>query len=130
MKKINACLFIAMVILVALFVCLVLVRDRMNRHQYERFEQLTLQKIEHQGSENQRLRIRVNHMEAVVDSLTTRANGYADDSLRWLEQQRYLHTQYMQTLKKLKRTEKQLDESIRSQRIVVPRLEPRTEPEN
>lgn len=134
MKKINTYLFITLVAIVVLFIAFILVRDQMNRLQYERFEAQTIAKTEQLIAENQQLTERVGHMKQAVDSLKTRLYDthdlYLSDSSGWAEQQEALLRRHRQTVQELRETRRKLDESIRNQRIVVPRLAPRAEPGN
>lgn len=127
MKRLNTVFFIALVALITVFIGVILVRDAINRHQYERFEQATLQKTEWLEAQNQQLTVHLARMEATMDSLRSRLHGkqthYLSDSTRWTEQQEELLLRHRRTLEELRQTRKKLNESIRNQRIVVPRLD-------
>lgn len=112
MKKINACLFVTLIVVVVLFVCLILVRDTINRHQYAHFEQVTLEKTQELMQANLTAVRQVEHLSEEVASMAVRLDSlqtrYGTDSVKWAQRELLSH-------RRLEQTKKQLNESVRNQ---------------
>lgn len=117
MKRLNAFLFAALAALLIVFIGWVMVRDTINRHQYERAEQATLVKIERQDQLIASLTDHQRHIQHTLDSIK---RLYRHDSTLWQRRQRQLLINHRQTLQQLTQTRSQLNESVRRQRVVVP----------
>lgn len=112
MKRINLYLFVTLMVVVVLFVCLILVRDTINRHQYAHFEQVTLEKTQELMQANEHLSEEVASMAVRLDSLQTQ---YGNDSVKWAQRALLSH-------RRLEQTQKQLNESVRKQSFKIPTL--------
>ena len=117
MKRLNTFLFTALAGLLLVFIGWVMVRDTINRHQYERAEQATLEKIERQ---DQLIASLTSHQRQIQHTLDSIKRLYRHDSTLWQRRQRQLLINHRQTLQQLSQTRSQLNESVRRQRVVVP----------
>ena len=113
MKRINTCLFVTLLVIVLLFVGLILVRDTMNRHHYEHFEQATLEKTQQLVSSNEQLSQQITWMTLRIDSLQVQ---YQQDSTRWAQRALINH-------RRLEQARNQLNESVRNQKTYIPQLQ-------
>ena len=112
MKRINTCLFVTLMLIVGLFIGLILVRDAMNRHHYDHFEQATLEKTRQLDSLVGHQARQITWMSVRMDSLRSQ---YKEDSTRWAQRALLNH-------RRLEQTRKQLDESVQKQKVTVPKL--------